>query len=122
MNPPTTLTGDDAVVVLLFPNLPHAFDPHAHAEPLLLTAVLCTYPLLTAHQSENPPTTLTGDDLGAVVLSPNEPKLLTPHPHAVPLDLTAIEIALPPLIEHQSVKPPTTLTGDELFERLFCPN
>jgi hypothetical protein len=86
-----------------------------------LNAELCASPLLTAHQSENPPTTLTGDDLFVVVLSPSLPSLPDPHAHALPPARTA-KLCPPALTVRQSENPPTTLTGDDAFVVELFPN
>jgi hypothetical protein len=122
VNPPTTLTGEDLHVVVLSPNLPFAPDPHAHAVPLVLTARLEMSPALMLHQSENPPTTLTGEDLASVVLSPKCPKELAPHAQSDLLDLIARLNPKPALVHVQSVNPPTTLTGDDEHVVELSPN
>ena len=55
-------------------------------------------PAETWQKSVKQPTTLTGDDLLTVVLSPNRPPwtpALYPQPHAVPFCLTPSENARP---------------------------
>jgi hypothetical protein len=90
-NPPTTPTGDDLFVTLLSPNRPFAPKPHDHKVPPVLMAKLFSRPPHTSHQFVNPPTTLTGDDLSVVVLSPNVPERFRPHDQTTPGGLKPTE-------------------------------
>ena len=54
-------------------------------------AKLWIEPAEISHQSVNPPTTETGEDLLTVVLSPNTPQVLYPQAQAVPFVLAPSE-------------------------------
>ena len=72
----------------------------------------------------------TGDDLCVIVLSPNLPQVLLPHPHNVPSDLipnitvgyengvTSLNQPIETIV-HDDVP---ICTGDDLWTRSFWPN
>ena len=92
--PPETKPGEDVLAPRLLPNLPPLLAPHEYNRPSSVNAThqgFASPEQITLFQFVIPPTTVTGEDFGVVVLSPNCPQLFAPHAYMIPSSVIACE-------------------------------
>jgi len=97
---------------VLSPICPHSLDPHPQICPFSFKAIPPAFAPDAIDLNIWLPTTLTGDDLFIVVLSPRRPWYPSPQAHKVPFSFKAKQRPLPVLISVNKC-PPTTETGEE---------
>ena len=114
--PPATVPGLDLDTVEPVPSCPELPNPQVHNVPSILTAAVVLPPQETFSHVVPPPATVPGLDLSMFDPSPSAPKdQVEPQVHKVPSLLIAADMPYPAETLIQSLPPPATVPGLDLF-------